>query len=402
MDCTSVEDAFHVLDSQFLRLSEEALEVAPTARLRLIRCAAGRAFGLPIDPMTELSAARHLDPTAADLSLASALEVLLLEGPAAVADRLVAHCLAYAGDALASTLRYSALVMSGVPGNRERAHALAEQDGLEHRGDWRFDTMVAMIRQEERRYDEARDLAERSLAAQPGAGFAVHVLTHVNYETGEHVAGLDWLDAWQRGRTVLGYQSHLRWHSALHALALGDVEQALSRYSEGVGPNAVVDAGSLLWRCHLAGATLGEMALEARASAAPTIDALPTPFMAFNACLALAAAADGPGLESLAARSAADTRPAFADLVAPIAIALGAVLDGRFDKAVATIETISDDLPRVGGSNAQREVIEDTLIYALLSAGDTQRAEERIRIRLGRRPHALDMYQVETGRPFRL
>jgi tetratricopeptide (TPR) repeat protein len=401
MDSKPVEDAFHLLDSQFLSLSEEALETEPTARLHLIRCAAGRALGVQLDPMTELSAAMQLNPTPSDGSLAAALEMLLSSGPAAAANRFVEHCEAYEGDALASTLRYSALVMSGVPGNCERAHALTELDGRKHAGDWRFDTMVAMTRQEQRRYDEARDLAERSLAEQPDAGFAVHVLTHVNYETGEHAEGLDWLDEWQQGRVVLGYQSHLRWHSALHALALGDVEQALSRYSEGVGPNAIIDAGSLLWRCRLAGATLDEVAHEAKTSAAPTLDSLPTPFLVFNACLALAAAGDASGLESVAARLATDPRPAFADLVAPIATALCAVVDGRFERAIAILEATSNDSPRVGGSNAQREVIEDTLIYALLSEGKFYEANERIRIRLGRRSHALDLNQLETGRPFR-
>jgi hypothetical protein len=49
-----------------------------------------------------------------------------------------------------------------------------------------------------------------------------------------------------------------------------------------------------------------------------------------------------------------------------------------------------DDLPRLGGSDAQREVIEDTLLRAFVAAGRAEEAEPLLRARLERRPHALD------------
>jgi hypothetical protein len=48
------------------------------------------------------------------------------------------------------------------------------------------------------------------------------------------------------------------------------------------------------------------------------------------------------------------------------------------------------DLPRIGGSHAQREVFEDSLIFAYLRSGQPGKAEPLLRSRLSRRPSARD------------
>jgi hypothetical protein len=48
------------------------------------------------------------------------------------------------------------------------------------------------------------------------------------------------------------------------------------------------------------------------------------------------------------------------------------------------------DLPRIGGSHAQREIFEDTLIIAYLRSGQAAKAEPLLRSRLGRRSSARD------------
>jgi hypothetical protein len=56
------------------------------------------------------------------------------------------------------------------------------------------------------------------------------------------------------------------------------------------------------------------------------------------------------------------------------------------------IEPIADQVVRIGGSNAQREVFEDTLLEAYLRAGRYASAEVLLRLRLGRRPSARDVF----------
>jgi len=389
MDVSEIEDAFFRFDGDLWEQTERAIAEAPSARMYLVRAAAAR-FRSPTEAAAELAAAKQLTCDPVDESLLSAMELMLANDPAAAAERFVEHTEAFPDDLLAAFFRFSSLVMSGVPGNRARALALVEADAARHSGNWRIDTSLAVVREDQRRYDEARALAERALCAQPGSGPAAHVVAHVNYETGEHAAGMAWLDGWSDEHAVVVYPTHFRWHSALHALALGDLEGALDRFEQGIGPDALIDAGSLLWRCHLAGSPAPELGAGAATAAAPALEALPFPFMAFSACLALAAAGDAGGLASVSERLAADTRPAFADLIAPVARALLAMVEDRPADAVALLRPLAADLPRLGGSHAQLEVVEDTLLHALVAAGRSDEAAPLLRARLERRPHALD------------
>ena len=79
------------------------------------------------------------------------------------------------------------------------------------------------------------------------------------------------------------------------------------------------------------------------------------------------------------------------DEVAPALCAAAAAL-GRGDNAEAAhiLEPALADLPRVGGSHAQREIFEDSLIVAYLRSGQSAKAAPLLRTRLGRRPSACD------------
>jgi hypothetical protein len=387
---SEIEDAFHRLDSQFFELTEQALVVEPHPRIRALRAAAARPFTLPVDPFGELAAAEVLARQPADESLVRAVQVLVQQGPRAGVTPLVAHTAAFKDDLIAVFFRTSALLLSGERGARDRALRLLEADAEAHRGDWRWDGHLAMVRQEQRRHDEARELAASALKFEPRAGNAVHVLAHVNYETGEHAAGLRWLDGWQQHHRVAVYQEHFVWHTTLHLLAMGDLSGVLSRYSEGIGPHDPIDAGTLLWRCRLAGADVRELAQEAAACTQPILESLPAAFPVFNACFALAAAEDVDGLGTLCARLELDDRPAFADLVVPIISGLIAAVEGRNGDSATILVGVLDDLTRVGGSNAQREVVEDTLVFALVEDGRINEARLILESRLQRRPHAID------------
>ena len=77
--------------------------------------------------------------------------------------------------------------------------------------------------------------------------------------------------------------------------------------------------------------------------------------------------------------------------VAP-ALAAGAAALCRGDNAEAArmLEAALVDLPRIGGSHAQREVFEDSLIVAYLRSGQSTKAASLLRSRVGRRPSARD------------
>jgi hypothetical protein len=379
----AIEDAFHRLDGSFVALSERALD-AP--RVRLLRALAAQMWRADLDPQAELLAAHSMQP--ADVLLQRAVAAFVSKGPIAALEPSRHYVEQFPADALAVSLFVWSRLFSAVPGSREEAvqHLRSAVDPT----NWRTAPLVAMALQEAGEYDAARRLASRALADEPAAAHAVHVMAHVQYETGEHAAGRRWLEGWNAAHRIMGYDSHFVWHAALHALGEGDVEGALRRFRAGISPTSVADAGTLLWRCRLAGSARPAWARAAVGPARPVIDALPVAFFVFNSCFTLAAAGDADGLSDLARRLARDPRPGFADLVAPVAYALVALLGGDPAAAVALLEPLPPRLPRLGGSHAQREIVEDTLIEALLLAGEAERARRLLLRRLERREHALD------------
>jgi hypothetical protein len=77
--------------------------------------------------------------------------------------------------------------------------------------------------------------------------------------------------------------------------------------------------------------------------------------------------------------------------VAP-ALCAGAAALGRGDDAEAAqiLEPALSDLARIGGSHAQREIFECSLIVAYMRSGQSAKAAPLLRSRLGRRPSARD------------
>jgi tetratricopeptide (TPR) repeat protein len=128
-------------------------------------------------------------------------------------------------------------------------------------------------------------------------------------------------------------------------------------------------------------------------------------FVDANAALALAAACDEAafsrlidGLRALDAQG----HPTAGCVVLPLVQGVWAFAQGAYDEAIQWIEPIADQIVRIGGSNAQREVFEDTLLEAYLRAGRYAEAEAALRTRLGRRPSARDFFwlgraQMESG-----
>ena len=112
------------------------------------------------------------------------------------------------------------------------------------------------MRQDQERWSEAESLASYALSVEPSSGHAVHARAHVFYETGEHAAGLAWLDEWIRTRgPEANHRSHFSWHAALHELMQCDIDAVRRRYERELAPplvtgsRALVDSGALLWRC---------------------------------------------------------------------------------------------------------------------------------------------------------
>jgi len=96
--------------------------------------------------------------------------------------------------------------------------------------------------------------------------------------------------------------------------------------------------------------------------------------------------------ERLAAieRRLADGKLPAGPVVAKLYHALNAFAGEDYAACVATLEPVLHEVVRIGGSHAQREIIEDTFIVALIRSGEPKRAHALLDKRLHRRPSPRD------------
>lgn len=331
---------------------------------------------------------------------------------------LLSYIQGYPEDALAVSLAVPTIAFGGATEIPAEAWALIDGLAAAYGDDWWYLGMLAFIRQEQERFDEAGELAARALMLEPASGHAVHAKAHVHYETGDHRAGLAWLDRWiQTCGARASHRAHFSWHAALHELALEDDAAVAARYASQLAPpgvdgvRALVDSASLLWRTSVAGlAPVGDIDAVLKTVPAALLTNPPTPFIALHAAVALAAAGDCRRLVQLRKWARSHGSGAFADTVAPLADALCDLVHGDAEQASERLLGLRG-VERLGGSAAQRDIVEETLLAALtqerrgdvavgildrrLARRDSQR-DRRLRARL-HDAAALIPHQQETA-----
>ena len=307
---------------------------------------------------------------------------------------LVQHLEEYPRDAVLLSTAVPTIAFAGVTEVPEEAWAIVERAIPAYGDDWWFTGLLAFIRQEQLRFDEAMELSCRSLAVEPGAGHSAHARAHAHYETGDHEAGLAWMDGWVTGDgAAIESLSHFSWHAALHELSLGDLDAVRRRYDGqlrpeyGLGCRALVDSGSLLFRWALTpGATdLPDMRRIADVVGRDTLERPATPFLALHAAVALLATGDDAGLRRLEAWAVGHRHPTQREVVAPLTAAMLQMAQGRCSAAADALRDLQPQVGRLGGSDAQREIVEETRIAALLRAGRLDEARVMLDARLDRR-----------------
>jgi hypothetical protein len=211
---------------------------------------------------------------------------------------------------------------------------------------------------------------------------------------GRHDEGLAWMDAhrvrWGArgeggdGAARNGFAGHLGWHEALFALEALATSHALALFDDYLGGDAIeitlqrVDAASLLWRIGLVDGDVGarwRVLLDGW-----DLDAASAGHSLFNdahATMALLGAGEVGEARAWAAHSlaAAERRGAWNGSVAgaigaPLLHGLVAFGERRFDAAIDLLAPLRDRLAPFGGSRAQRDVVDQTLLAAAARGGD--------------------------------
>ena len=266
-----------------------------------------------------------------------------------------------------------------------RQLALHENLRSAYADDWFILGELAFSYGESGDYPLSRATAERALEANSQNAGAAHAYAHALLEMGEAARAAEWLAEWlgQWDSPSAGYGSHLVWHEALSHFLSGDVAEATARLDRVIDSppfSALTDGASLAWRMHLAGDDV--MGAAHKLLAVPRLGNLP--FLAAHLAFALAMAGDGAGLEALAADIAANPVAGHPD-TAGLVRAIRALADADYPQAAHQLEALAPSFRRFGGSFAQTEIFDDTLVHALSSAGRVAEAGRILERRIARR-----------------
>ena len=375
----------------------------------------GHEAGAGVDVTGSLEAAREAARTRADERERSLVDVVgrrVEDVRRSGATALMNHIAQHPRDVLAVSAAVPTIAFSGVTDLQQEAWELVEGLAPAYGDHWWYISLLAFTRQDQSRFDDAGLLAESALSCEPTSGHAVHAQTHVLYETGKHETGRAWLDHWvaESGRAA-SHRAHFSWHAALHELALGDTEAVRQRYYTQLAPptvtgvRALIDSASLLWRWCVttsdwdaaAGTAVfpGESApppidCVLEAAGADLVDRPETPFVALHSALAVAASGDLARLAALRAYCEASGELTVRTTVATVCDALLAAGERDWGQAARLLTDVLPGLPRVGGSAAQREIVEETLLFCLVNDGQAERALTLLDGRLDRRTSPLD------------
>ncbi len=331
---------------------------------------------------------------------------LLLEGDSVGAWAAIQlHVSSYPRDVLAvqpSTGVFGLIGFSGRPGreqeHREWCASLAPHFGK----DWWFLAQLGFAQVESGDVSNGRLALERSLELNPHNANAAHYYGHALYEQGQHQTGSDWLGRWITGYDAMGPMNcHLQWHLALWALYLGEPDRMRAIWAshivpeKAIGPpiNVLTDGVSLLHRAKLAGQYMPSGAWNNLAEYANRH--FPSPGVSFadvHRVLACAMAGDDVGVGSL---RQTELGPA-ADLVSAMARIFEAFAEEDWSAVVTEFGEVMPNHARIGGSRAQRDLIEHTLAFAMNQVGDVAGARSRLS---DNRPEVLTSYVIEGLMP---
>ncbi len=380
-----------------------ALARAARARLHAIRAepAEARAW---IAAAAEI-VARH--GTERERSHVEILSLAINGQPALALERALAHAETWPRDVLVLSLPLGAfglLAFSGMADHDQARVDLCERHARHFEADdWWFLTYRGWSHTENGAVARGRALTQRGYEVRNANANAVHALAHAMFEGGsgadaERLIG-GWLPGYDRSGPLHG---HIAWHSALVALERGDTAQALAIYAAHVQPsvsaglpiNVVTDTASFLWRLRAYGHDVPAGLWEAAAAYAAPV--YPKAGFAFaDVHMALLDAATGER-EALERRAAALTSlveagtMATGPVVPAICRAALAFADEDYAGCVRLLEPVAAEEVRIGGSGAQREIVEDTLLLALMRSGAAEKARALLDRRLHRRPSPRD------------
>jgi tetratricopeptide (TPR) repeat protein len=247
-------------------------------------------------------------------------------------------------------------------------------------------------------YCLAEVAARAALRHDPRDVWATHALAHVFEMQGSQRDGIaflgDSVDDWSSSSFAI----HNWWHQALYHLELGDFDQVLALYDGPIRETRslewldIADAASLLWRLSLVGVDVAARADRLASDIEPLVDDPVYLFNDWHAIMAFGLAGRHEVNDVLVTsnrRRTVGTNAAVAQRAGLVLLeAFRSFAEGRLDRAIDLLIDVRLRANAVGGSNAQRDIVELTLITAAARAGNHTLAQTLVGERVARKPLA--------------
>jgi hypothetical protein len=250
-------------------------------------------------------------------------------------------------------------------------------------------------------YAAAEKAGRHAVELEPRDSWAQHAVAHVMEMQCRPRDGIAWMagntDGWSHQSF---FAVHNWWHVALYHLDLGNTDAALALFDGPIyGARSrvileMIDASAMLWRMHLRGIALGDRWLPLVEAWEPVATAGNYAFNDAHAVMAFM----GAGRSDLAKRvldaqeaamhATGDNAAFTREVGRPVALAIKAFGHGCYTECVRLLRGVRNIAHRFGGSHAQRDVLDLTLIEAALRDGQQAVAAALAAERTATRPHS--------------
>jgi hypothetical protein len=251
-------------------------------------------------------------------------------------------------------------------------------------------------------YARAEDESRAAAELEPHSFWPHHTVAHVMEMTGRPEDGLGWMVArepfWSAPENVT--QVHIWWHKSLFHLELGQYAEALAIYDgpllDTLRPLALnlCNASALLWRLDMLGCDVSDRWRDLLPHWEGHADGKTLMFSDLHAAMAELGSGEAALVERRlgsmreTAASNAELAGCYRDVGIPLVEGFTAFHRGAYQQALNLLLPVRFDLWRIGGSNAQRDVVDWTLAEAAVRAGARDVATSLANERLGLRPRS--------------
>jgi hypothetical protein len=247
-------------------------------------------------------------------------------------------------------------------------------------------------------YAAAERCGRAAVALEGRDAWAQHAVAHVMEMQGRQQEGISWMtanpDGWSRDSF---FAVHNWWHVALYHLDLGHIDEVLKLFDGPIyGAKSrvvleMIDASAMLWRLHLRGVDVGAPWQAVADAWEPVKDAGNYAFNDAHAAMAFVGAGRKQSLARVieaqqeAMQRDGDNAIFICKVGHPVVLAIKAFGDGNYAETLWRLREVRNVAHRFGGSHAQRDILDLTLIEAALRSGQqaiaTALASERAAMR---------------------